>query len=156
MGRMVDVSYAMKVQRGDHELVSGDRFQRETYRKAHINAMNIRLWLEVQFLCHYFYIGSQNLQNGQQGLPLTIDIPTFPYFHPKDSEPILSLAAPHTLTTYSYWAKDEWITTNTAIELLDAKSTILLRLPHITECLGGPSCLPLVPTVNVRLWLQVC
>lgn len=47
MGRMVDTSYALKIQRGDHEPATGDRFQRELYRMSMVNATNVRVWLKV-------------------------------------------------------------------------------------------------------------
>ncbi|KAJ7353444.1 hypothetical protein DFH08DRAFT_987861 [Mycena albidolilacea] len=141
MGRMVDASYALKHQRGDYELASGNRFQRESYRKSNTHAVNVRLWL----------------QNGHQGVPLVVEVRTFPYFHPKDCDPIVTLAAPYSCTTFGYWLKDEWAVSNTAIELKDIRSTLFLRLEHVTECVGGPipkSGPSHVATIDMYIWLQ--
>ncbi|KAJ7837253.1 hypothetical protein B0H14DRAFT_2589348 [Mycena olivaceomarginata] len=138
MGRIVDESYALKIQQGQHELASSDRFQREAYRKAQVNAVNIRLWL----------------QNGHAGVPLSIHVPTFPWFHPKDCLPILALSDPDPCTTFAYWTKDEWKVSDTPIELRDIKSTVFLRLKNVTECVGGPAPTNPLPTINVHLWLQ--
>ncbi|KAJ7315533.1 hypothetical protein DFH08DRAFT_820464 [Mycena albidolilacea] len=132
LGRQVDSSYALKNQHGEHELVSGDRFQRELYRKSH---------------------------DGQYGLPLTINIATFPWFHPKDCDVIVSLTAPDPCAFFGYWNKEQgdWVTSDAPIELHDSKSTISLRLAHITNCVGGPSKQTdpnSTPTLEVHLWLQ--
>ncbi|KAJ7750987.1 hypothetical protein DFH07DRAFT_774983 [Mycena maculata] len=49
MARMVDVSYALKLQRGDHEPAVSDCFQREAYRKAKVNTVKARVWLKYHF-----------------------------------------------------------------------------------------------------------
>ncbi|KAJ7843562.1 hypothetical protein B0H14DRAFT_2585701 [Mycena olivaceomarginata] len=143
LGRQVDSSYALKNQHGEHELASGDRFQRELYRKSHVNAVNILLWLH----------------DGQYGLPLTINIATFPWFHPKDCDVIVSLTAPDPCAFFRYWNKEQgdWVTSDAPIELHDSKSTIFLRLAHITNCVGGPSKQTdpnSTPTLEVHFWLQ--
>ncbi|KAJ7323241.1 hypothetical protein DFH08DRAFT_817814 [Mycena albidolilacea] len=143
LGRQVDSSYTLKNQHREHELASGDRFQRELYRKSHVNAVNILLWLH----------------DGQYGLPLTINIATFPWFHPKDCDAIVSLTAPDPCAFFGYWNKEQgdWVTSDAPIELHDSKSTIFLRLAHITNCVGGPSKQTdpnSTPTLEVHLWLQ--
>ncbi|KAJ7897166.1 hypothetical protein B0H14DRAFT_2557815 [Mycena olivaceomarginata] len=143
LARQVDSSYALKNQHGEHELASGDRFQRELYRKSHVNAVNILLWLH----------------DGQYGLPLTINIATFPWFHPKDCDAIVSLTAPDPCAFFGYWNKEQgdWVTSDAPIELHDSKSTIFLRLAHITNCVGGPSKQTdpnSTPTLEVHFWLQ--
>jgi hypothetical protein len=48
---------------------------------------------------------------------------------------------------------------NTAIELKDIRSTLFLRLEHVTECIGGPipkSGPSHVATIDMYIWLQVC
>ncbi|KAJ7827532.1 hypothetical protein B0H14DRAFT_2595245 [Mycena olivaceomarginata] len=140
LGRQVDSSYVLKNQHGEHELASRDHFQRELYRKSHVNAVNILLWL------HY-------------GLPLTINIATFPWFHPKDCDAIVSLTAPDPCAFFGYWNKEQgdWVTSDAPIELHDSKSTIFLRLAHITNCIGSPSKQTdpnSTPTLEVHLWLQ--
>ncbi|KAF8204369.1 hypothetical protein K438DRAFT_1819722 [Mycena galopus ATCC 62051] len=152
-GRMVDISYVHKFGEGNHELASSDRFQREIYRKSNVNAVNVLLWLE----------------DGQESVPLTIQVPTFPWFHPKDSELIVSLAsgrngAPttgHPCSSFGYWAKNQntWVVTDTAMEIHDVKSPVLLRLAHVTNCIGDPVTRLMdtkspSSTLKVSLWLE--
>ncbi|KAJ7172105.1 hypothetical protein C8R46DRAFT_1032221 [Mycena filopes] len=125
MGRMIDQSYALKVMQGDHQLTATNHFQREAYRKSQVNSLKVRLWV----------------QNDKPGIGLAVSVPHFPWFHPKDCEPILLLAAPDTCVSYSYWDTKEWILTNTALEIKGGTEILFLRLSHITDCLDGPRCL---------------
>ncbi|KAJ7723853.1 hypothetical protein DFH07DRAFT_783459 [Mycena maculata] len=124
MGRMVDASYALKLLHGaDYELPVTNRFQRETYRMSQAHSLKLRLWID----------------DNQEGIALIVAITTFPWFHPKDCQPILELIAPGTCLTYGYWdhQEREWVLTNSAFEI-KGSSTIFLRLSHVRNCIGGP------------------
>lgn len=71
---------------------------------------------------------------------MVISVPQHPLFHPKDCEPILLRAAPDLCITYAYWDWDdeEWVLTNTAMLIKGGKTTLFLRMAHVTECPGGP------------------
>jgi hypothetical protein len=71
------------------------------------------------------------------------------------------LTAPDPCAFFGYWNKEQgdWVTSDAPIELHDSKSTIFLRLAHITNCVGGPSKQTdpnSTLTLEVHLWLQVC
>lgn len=111
----------------------------------------------MQVFCVFAFVLliSPKHQNGHAGVPLSIHVPMFPWFHPKDCLLILALSDPDLCTTFAYWTKDEWKVSNTSIELRDIESTIFLRLKDVTECVGGPASTNPLSTINVHLWLQV-
>ncbi|KAK7021553.1 hypothetical protein R3P38DRAFT_2533588 [Favolaschia claudopus] len=121
MGRMVDVSYALKIQQGDHEIATSDRFQREVYRKSQINAISVRLWV----------------QDDVEPIVLAASSSGH-WFHPKDSPVITSLIAPLSCLTYGYWARNRWVLTDGPIEIDDPSLTVYLRLEHVSSCPSGP------------------
>ncbi|KAJ6470269.1 hypothetical protein C8R47DRAFT_1222649 [Mycena vitilis] len=122
MGRMVDAVFAHKFLEGDHEIATTDHFQRELYRKSQVNSMKVRLWM----------------QNGADAVTLVIALPHFPYFHPKDCQPIVSIAKNDTCVTYGYWDTDEWILTETPMVIKGGTTVLFLRLHNVTDCVGGP------------------
>ncbi|KAJ7645669.1 hypothetical protein DFH06DRAFT_1136471 [Mycena polygramma] len=122
MGRMVDAVFAHKFLEGDHEIATTDHFQRELYRKSQVNSMKVRLWV----------------QNGADAVTLVIALPHFPYFHPKDCQPIVSIAKNDTCVTYGYWDTDEWILTETPMVIKGGTKVLFLRLQDVTDCVGGP------------------
>ncbi|KAJ7725000.1 hypothetical protein DFH07DRAFT_971022 [Mycena maculata] len=126
MARMVDVSYALKLQRGDHETAVSDHFQREVYRKAQVNAVKARVWLETD----------------GESITVILTVPTFPWFHPQDCPPLISLLDSINgadWSTFGYWdPADGWVITDAPIEIKDAQSILCLRLPNVKDCLNGP------------------
>ncbi|KAJ7734008.1 hypothetical protein DFH07DRAFT_989162 [Mycena maculata] len=126
MARMVDVSYALKLQRGDHETAVSDHFQQEGYRKAQVNAVKARVWLETD----------------GESITVILTVPTFPWFHPQDCPPLILLLDSINgadWSTFGYWdPADGWVITDAPIEIKDAQSILCLRLPNVKDCLNGP------------------
>ncbi|KAJ7748736.1 hypothetical protein DFH07DRAFT_775564 [Mycena maculata] len=126
MARMVDVSYTLKLQRGDHEPAVSDRFQRKAYRKAKVNAVKARVWLKT----------------GGESTTVVLTVGTFPWFHPQDCPPLMSLLDTTDTadwSTFGYWdPADHWVLTDAPIEIKDAQSILCLRLPNVKDCIDGP------------------
>ncbi|KAJ7756502.1 hypothetical protein DFH07DRAFT_773198 [Mycena maculata] len=126
MAHMVDVSYALKLQHGGHECAVSDRFQRKVYRKAKVNAVKARVWLKT----------------GGESTTVVLTVGTFPWFHPQDCPPLMSLLDTTDTadwSTFGYWdPADHWVLTDDPIEIKDAQSILCLRLPNVKDCIDGP------------------
>ncbi|KAJ6494509.1 hypothetical protein C8R45DRAFT_927688 [Mycena sanguinolenta] len=122
MARAIDPAYAHKILEGNHQPATADRFQREIYRKANVNNVNIEWWL----------------QDNTESIALAVSVPTYPYFHPKDCALITALIGQESLT-YGYWDGLRWITTNVPMEIKSSSTPLYLRSAHVKTCSGGPT-----------------
>jgi hypothetical protein len=89
------------------------------------------------YLIPQVYIQLTNFQDEVEAVVLEVTV-FGRWFHPKDSETIVSLAHPYTCASYGYWSGDKWIIKDSPIEIVDLSITIYLRLLHVTNCVGGP------------------
>ncbi|KAJ7767495.1 hypothetical protein DFH07DRAFT_769591 [Mycena maculata] len=112
MAHMVDVSYALKLQRGDHETA--------------VNAVKARVWLETD----------------GESITVILTVPTFPWFHPQDCPLLILLLDSINGADWSTFGyldpADGWVITDAPIEIKDAQSILCLRLPNVKDCLNGP------------------
>ncbi|KAJ7730369.1 hypothetical protein DFH07DRAFT_781639 [Mycena maculata] len=127
MACMVDVSYALKLQHGDHETAVSDHFQREVYWKAQVNTVKARVWLETD----------------GESITVILTVPTFPWFHPQDCPLLISLLDSINRadwSTFGYWdPADGWVITDAPIEIKDAQSILCLRLPERSQLITPAS-----------------
>ncbi|KAJ7258940.1 hypothetical protein C8J57DRAFT_1233931 [Mycena rebaudengoi] len=119
--RPIDPSYVAKMQSGALEINTSDRFQRESYRKAHANSVEARWWN----------------QNDQPAEAFRCAVPLFPWFHPKDTAAIVAFAGLDRCQNYAYWTGTYWMRTDGAMQI-KANSILFLRAHDVTFCLDGP------------------
>ncbi|KAK7053942.1 hypothetical protein R3P38DRAFT_3577798 [Favolaschia claudopus] len=101
MAKSIDPSYALNILQGGHDVNYADRVQHDQYRKQNLSSIQIKWWA----------------QNGAEPQVFTVNAPAYPFFHPKDSQPIVRLTSPVRVQT---------------------QSAVFMRSPDVTDCPGAP------------------
>ncbi|KAK7034976.1 hypothetical protein R3P38DRAFT_3312174 [Favolaschia claudopus] len=121
MAKSIDPSYAHKILQGGHDINYTDRVQHDQYRKQNLSSVQIKWWA----------------QNGAEPQVFTVNAPAYPFFHPKDSQPIVRLVGLHNCLNYGYWDGSQWLFTDVPVRV-QTQSAIFMRSPDVIDCPGAP------------------
>ncbi|KAJ7492054.1 hypothetical protein FB451DRAFT_1165233 [Mycena latifolia] len=116
----VDPSYAAKVLAGGFE-VNAAANQAAIYKKAQAHTVEVYWWAK----------------NNEPAEAFSVSVASFPFFHPKDSAPIVAFVGDTNTRNYAYWAGTRWMRTDSAVTV-KAGSTLYLRSADVTICPDGP------------------
>ncbi|KAJ7739050.1 hypothetical protein DFH07DRAFT_778844 [Mycena maculata] len=119
--RMIDPSYANKLVDRDFEVNNVVNLA-AAYKKVQGQMVEVSWWFKNGEAAENFYV-------------ITIH---FPYFHPKDSAPIVKFVGEANTLIYSYWTGSKWMRTDAAIPV-KAGLPVFMRSADVTDCLDGPT-----------------
>lgn len=110
----------------------------------------------LYFLPHLSYLSLS--QDGEPAEAFSVLAAHFPFFHPKDSPPIVAFVGVANTHNYVYWSGTRWTRTDSRITV-SLNVPTYLRSSNVNDCPNAPTALPIltldfVPETPTRQRLQ--